>query len=210
MSKTNSDKNTNIEEETSSPSEGEEVEIEFKSSQPESDGEDSLAEGEKPQEEAEEAPPSLKEQLRAKEDQYLRLAAEFDNFRKRSARQFTQVIESAQADIYAELLTVIDNFHRALEVKNGNADFDSYRKGVELIYAQLTDFLKKNDVEAFDSVGEKFDPNLHDAMMTVPTEELEEGTVVEEFAKGYKLKDRVLRHARVAVAQPPRESQESE
>jgi len=206
MSKTESDNNANIEREGRSRSEGEEIEVEFRDSTSEPDNEETEMENEEPRGElAEEAPPSLEELLREKEDQYLRLAAEFDNFRKRNARQFTQVIESAQADIYSELLTVIDNFHRALEVKNGDADFDSYRKGVELIYAQLVDFLKKNKVEPFDSVGEKFDPNLHDAMMTVPTDEVEEGTVVEEFAKGYKLKDRVLRHARVAVAQPSKE-----
>jgi len=208
MSKNDSEKNTNLDNGEPVSTDSEEVEVEIK--MPESDkgtealdeevGGDSAAETEK-------APPTLEEQLRLKEDQYLRLAAEFDNFRKRNARQFAQIIESSQADIYTELLTVLDNFRRALEADNGTADSESFRKGVELIYSQLADFLKKNKVEPFDSVGEKFDPNVHEAIMTVQTDDHEEDTVVEEFEKGYKLRDRILRHARVSVAKPPDENQ---
>ncbi|MBU1319840.1 MAG: nucleotide exchange factor GrpE [candidate division Zixibacteria bacterium] len=205
MSKKHPDKNTDFDK-----ADGEEIEVEIKMPESDADGEevdgDSTAEIEGEQL-TEEAPKSLEEQLRLKEDQYLRLAAEFDNFRKRNARQFAQIIESSQADIYTELLTVLDNFRRALEADNGAADFESFRKGVELIYSQLNDFLKKNNVEPFDSVGKKFDPNVHEAMMTVQTDDHKEDTVVKEFEKGYKLRDRILRHARVSVAKPSDENQ---
>jgi molecular chaperone GrpE len=146
-------------------------------------------------------PPSLEDQLREKEDQYLRLAAEFDNYRKRTARQLGAMIESAQVEVISELLKIQDNFERALQVNDDSGKFADFRKGVELIFSQLTDLLRKNGVEPFESVGEKFDPNYHEAVMTVESDDHEEGVVVEEFTKGYRLKERVLRHAKVSVAQ---------
>jgi len=146
-------------------------------------------------------PPSLEDQLREKEDKYLRLAAEFDNYRKRTARQFATMIEAAQAEVMTELLTIQDNFERALEIENDSGEFADFKKGVELIFSQLAVLLKKNGVEPFESVGEKFDPNYHEALMTVKSDDNEEGTVVEEFTRGYKFKDRILRHAKVSVAQ---------
>lgn len=146
-------------------------------------------------------PPSVEEQLRDKEDQYLRLAAEFENYRKRSARQVATAIQSVQAEMMTQLLTIQDNFERALQVDAESSDFADFKKGVELIFAQLTEVLKRNGVEPFESTGEKFDPNYHEALMTVETDEVEEGTVIEELAKGYKFGDRILRHSKVAVAQ---------
>jgi len=144
--------------------------------------------------------PDPEEKLRESEDRYLRLAAEYDNFRKRTAKQFATISESAIEDFALDLLNILDNFERALQVDTEKTDAESLKKGIELIFGQFTDLLKKKGVEPFDSVGEKFDPNLHEAMMTVESDEHEEGVVVSEFSKGYKLKDKILRHAKVSVS----------
>ncbi len=142
----------------------------------------------------------IETKLKESEDRYLRLAAEYDNFRKRTARQFASISESAIEDFALELLNILDNFERALSVDTEKTDAESLKKGVELIFGQLADLLKKKGVEPFDSVGEQFDPNYHEAMMTVETDEHDDGTIVSEFSKGYKLEDKVLRHAKVSVA----------
>lgn len=181
-----------------------EVEVKVKSSDVEEDtaGEgDDMKRSDSESSETVAEPPSTEDQLREKEDQCLRLAAEFDNYKKRTARQFASILESAQAEVITELLTIQDNFERALLVENNTGDFADFKKGVELIFSQLVDLLKKNGAEPFESVGEKFDPNYHEALMTVKTDDKEEGTIVEEFTKGYKFKDRILRHAKVSVAQ---------
>ena len=193
-----------LESKASTSDSNDEVEVEIKSSDVEEDtaGEGDDTEGsDSESSEAVAEPPSVEDQLREKEDQCLRLAAEFDNYKKRTARQFASILESAQAEVITEILTIQDNFERAIQVENDTADFADFKKGVELIFSQLADLLKKNGVEPFESVGEKFDPNYHEALMTVESDDKEEGTVVEEFTKGYKFKDRILRHAKVSVAQ---------
>ncbi|MCK4655837.1 MAG: nucleotide exchange factor GrpE, partial [candidate division Zixibacteria bacterium] len=187
-----------LESKASTSDSNDEVEVEIKSSDVEEDtaGEGDDTEGsDSESSEAVVEPPSVEDQLREKEDQCLRLAAEFDNYKKRTARQFASILESAQAEVITEILTIQDNFERAIQVENDTADFADFKKGVELIFSQLADLLKKNGVESFESVGEKFDPNYHEALMTVESDDKEEGTVVEEFTKGYKFKDRILRHA---------------
>lgn len=189
-------------------SEGEEIDVEVTESAgttPES-GEPSGREEPAEQEPPAPEPPSPEEIIRQQEDKYLRLAAEFDNYKKRNARQFAQVIESANADILKELLTVQDNFERALQVEEDATDLPSFKKGVELIFTQILDVLKKNGAEPFESVGKQFDPNIHEALMTVETDDVEPNSVVEEFSKGYMLNDKVLRHAKVSVAKAKEES----
>jgi molecular chaperone GrpE len=193
-----------LESKESASDSNDEVEVEIKSSDVEDEtaGEgDDTEDSDSESSEAVAEPPSIEDQLREKEDQCLRLAAEFDNYKKRTARQFVSVLESAQAEVITELLTIQDNFERALQVENNKGDFADFKKGVELIFSQLADLLKKNGVEPFESVGEKFDPNYHEALMTVESDDKEEGIIVEEFTKGYKFKDRILRHAKVSVAQ---------
>lgn len=183
---------------------GDEIEVEIKGSQAdERPDEPSEPESGGDQESSEEVaePVSLEDQLREKEDRYLRLAAEFDNYKKRTTRQFASMMDSAQAEIFSEILTIQDNFERALQVEDNSGDYADFKKGVELIFAQLADLLKKHGVEPFESAGERFDPNLHEALMTVESDDHEEGVIVEELTKGYKFKDRVLRHAKVSVAQ---------
>lgn len=183
---------------------GDEIEVEIRGSQPDENPDEPNEmepEGDLMEDEEIPEPVSLEEQLREKEDRYLRLAAEFDNYKKRTARQYSSMMESAQAEIFSEVLTIQDNFERALRVEDDSADYADFKKGVELIFTQLADLLKKHNVEPFESAGQKFDPNLHEALMTVESDDHDEGVVVEELTKGYKFKDRVLRHAKVSVAQ---------
>jgi molecular chaperone GrpE len=134
------------------------------------------------------------------EDKYLRLAAEFDNFKKRTARQFEDIIKSSSERIIVELLEVVDNFERALDAGAKAADFASLKAGTQLIYQHLLDILKKQGLEVIDAVGKHFDPKLHEAMMQVDDDESPEGTVVQEIVRGYKLNGKVIRFSKVAVS----------
>jgi len=140
------------------------------------------------------------ERLKEKEDRFLRLAAEFDNYKKRTARQFENMTISSAERIITPLLEVVDNFQRALESSENNSDYDSLKKGTELIYQQLQGILKREGVEEIEAVGQQFDPNLHEAMMQVESDEYDEGVIVQEMMKGYKIKDKVIRHSRVVVS----------
>lgn len=147
--------------------------------------------------------PSEEEKLRVKceevEDKYLRLAAEFENFKKRMARQREELVRSANDSILFDLLEVVDSFERALE-HSDNSDYDSYRKGTELILNQLKDLLARREVTPIEAIGNTFDPNLHEAMMQVPSDEHDEGTVAVEISRGYRQGSRVLRHSKVGVS----------
>ncbi len=130
-------------------------------------------------------------------DRYLRLAAEYDNFRKRTTKEKEQLFGDAQALTVAAFLSVYDNLERA--VANPSTD-EGYKKGVELIFTQLNELLTKLNVEIINPKGEAFDPNFHNAVMHEENEELGENTVSEVFQKGAKLGDRVVRPAMVKVA----------
>ena len=130
-------------------------------------------------------------------DTYLRTLAEYDNFRKRSQREKDATYTDAKADTLKKLLPVLDNFDRSVE--NKTDDIDVYRKGIEMTLTQLGDLLKALDVEAFGNVGDEFDPNIHNAIMTVENPDLPENTVAGVFEKGYRMGDRILRFATVQV-----------
>lgn len=140
----------------------------------------------------------LKAEIAEKDDKYLRLYAEFDNFRKRSNKEKADVYTNSKADIIKELLPVLDNFDRA--AANSEADFDGYRKGIELIFSQFQQILDKYGVESFGETGETFDPSIHSAVMVTEDENLGENEIAEVFSKGYKLGDKILREAVVKVA----------
>jgi molecular chaperone GrpE len=142
-------------------------------------------------------------------DRYLRLAAEFDNYRKRTAREFGELITMANSRLLKELIEIKDNFERALEGEV-QGDLEAYRKGVELIYNQLTELLQKENVEPIEAVGKPFDPNYHEAIMQQESDEYDEGIVAGEMQKGYRLGDRVLRHTRVIVSAGERNNQQDE
>ena len=133
-------------------------------------------------------------------DRLLRKQAEFDNFRRRTERDRSDFLQFAGMDLARELLPVLDDFERALKVECAD---QNYSKGIELIYQRLSDILKKMGVEPIQAAGKTFDPNLHEAVVRVPTDEAEDQTVLEEFQRGYNFKGKLLRPAMVKVAVRP-------
>ena len=140
----------------------------------------------------------LEKDLAASKEAHIRTLAEYDNYRKRTAKEKENTWVDAKAVCIAELLPMLDNFDRALGVTD--SDFESYKKGVEMIYQGFCETLKKLGVEAFGEEGDEFDPNFHSAVMHVDDESLGENVLAQVFSKGYKLGDKVLRPAMVKVA----------
>ena len=140
----------------------------------------------------------LKEELDRTKDQLLRTMAEYDNYRKRSQREKEAAYSDSKADVISEILPVLDNFERA--AMNEDAPDEDYKKGIKMIFQQFDNVLKKLGVEPFGEKGDEFDPNMHNAVMHIEDEELPENTVAQVFAKGYKIGDKVVRHATVQVA----------
>ena len=138
-----------------------------------------------------------KEELAAEHDKYLRILAEYDNFRKRSAKERENIYADVRADTVVKFLPVYDNLVRALAQATED---EAYRKGVEMIMAQLEEILAKLGVEAIPAVGEVFDPKLHNAVMHVEDESCGEGIIVEEVQKGFRMGDKVIRFSMVKVA----------
>lgn len=139
----------------------------------------------------------LREDYNAVNDKYLRLMAEYDNFRKRSQRERDAIYPEATAAAAAAFLAVADNFERAIAAECADAE---YKKGTELVFQSLKDSFAKLNVEAFGEAGDKFDPNCHNAVMHIDDASLDAETVVEVFQKGYRLGERIIRHAMVKVA----------
>ena len=133
-------------------------------------------------------------------DRLARAQAEFDNARKRAAKEQQDFRDFAMADAIRSLLPVVDNFERALQAKSETADF---RAGVELIYKQLRDVLTKLGVQPIEAKGQQFDPHVHEAIEMVETLDAADHEVLEEWQRGYKFKDRLLRPAMVKVAKNP-------
>ena len=140
----------------------------------------------------------LQKELDEKNEQFLRLCAEYDNFRKRSQKEKQDIYTSSQAELIKELLPVFDNFDRAANNKDANTE--DYKKGIDLIFNQFGEILKKLGVESYGERGDEFDPNIHNAVMTVEDDELGENVVASVFSKGYKFGDRIIREAVVQVA----------
>lgn len=143
----------------------------------------------------------LKQQLEEEENRYLRLQADFDNFRRRSRLDAEAAQKYRAQSLVADILPALDNFERALQVNTADEQTISVLQGVEMVYRQLVEALQKEGVEAIESVGKTFDPYEHQAVMQVEDDEYEPNTVVEELQKGYKLKDKIIRPAMVKVNQ---------
>ena len=139
----------------------------------------------------------LKAQLAAEHDNYLRLAAEYDNFRKRTQKERESLYGDARADTIGKFLPVFDNLQRAMAQETQD---EAYKKGVELTVAGLDSILEGLNVTSFGAVGEVFDPNLHNAVMHKEDEAFAESTICEVFQTGFKVGDKVIRHAMVVVA----------
>ena len=152
----------------------------------------------------------LKDLLEAKEkeaaenyDRLLRAQAEFENYKKRMEREKADTIKFCNEEIVRELLPVIDNLEMALEHGQNSHNSKSLIEGVEMVLNELLKSMEKFGVTSFSSVGEPFDPNCHEAMMQIETDEYDENSVVSEFQKGYYLNERLLRPAKVTVSKLP-------
>jgi molecular chaperone GrpE len=179
--------------------EGEEIEVDYKVS---AEKEDSDLEPEESDETEASKVEALEKELEEQKEKLLGLAAEFDNYKKRTAREYANLIENANLDLIRSLLDILDNFRRALaSAKDTNAE--AVFKGMEMIYNQFDSLLKERGLEEIEAEGEPFDPELHEAVMTTPTDEVPEDYVVSELQKGYRIKGRVVRHSKVAVARAP-------
>jgi len=145
----------------------------------------------------------LEEQRRLADENYqrfLRAQADFENFRRRARQEKEEFTKYASAKLIEQLLPVVDNFERALAASKDNKDYDALIKGVDMIYRQLEQALAAEGLAPIESVGKPFNPEFHQAIMQVESEEHEEGIVVEELMKGYMLKEKVLRPAMVKVS----------
>lgn len=134
-------------------------------------------------------------------EKYLRLAAEYDNFKRRTAKEKVQIYTNSVADVIEQILPFVDNLARATAVEVTNDDAKQLLEGIKLVERQFIETLTSIGVEEIKAVGEKFDPNMHNAVMHIDDEAIDgEEIIVEEFMKGYVYKDKVIRHSTVKVA----------
>jgi molecular chaperone GrpE len=136
-------------------------------------------------------------------DQLLRTLADFDNYRKRSRKEIADAERMAREDVLRELLPVFDNLERASQHAVGSADVQSMNEGIQIVMRQFTETLNKLNVERVQSVGQAFDPAVHEAVQQVESTELPAGAVAQELLAGYRLGDRLIRPAMVVVVKPP-------
>lgn len=139
---------------------------------------------------------SLKEQL-------LRKAAEFENYKRRTENEISTLFKYANEGLLLELLPVLDDFERVKDAWNEKHDVETFGKGVELVYDKFNKILQKQGIKEIESKGKQFDVNKHEAIMQTPDDKLEPDTIVDVAEKGYDLKDKVLRHAKVIVSKKP-------
>ena len=137
-----------------------------------------------------------KQQFEEIEDRYKRICAEFDNYKKRTEKENTKTYDYAKISIITGLLPILDSFEKSME---SDSKDKSYKEGIELIYKQFQDYLKSQGVEAIETEGQKFDPELHEAVNLVEDSGLESGMIVQSFRTGYKMRQDVIRHSMVVV-----------
>lgn len=146
---------------------------------------------------------ALKAELALLHDQLLRKAADFENYKKRVERERQQLIAFANERLILALLPILDDLERSLEAAEQSSDFQGLQEGIRLVHRKFLEVLKAEGVEPFSSTGQAFDYTRHEAFMEQPTSEVPPGTVVRELQKGYTLRDRVIRHAKVIVSRAP-------
>jgi len=154
----------------------------------------------KTKKELEEEIKTKNKEIKELRNKYLMALADLENYKKRMKKESEEFMKYANERLLKEFISVVDNFERALMVEHSDNDFS---KGIELIYKHLLSILKKEGVEAFESIGKEFDPRCHEAVSVVPSKH-KDGIVVEELEKGYNLKGKLARPARVVVAQKRR------
>lgn len=140
--------------------------------------------------------------LEKEKKEYLFLMAEFDNFRKRTVKEKADIIKNAAEKVLGGLLPIVDDFERGIEANRNSDDADAVKQGMELIYNKLIKYLEQNGVKAIESTGALFDSEIHEAIAMVPAADADsKGKVIDTPTKGYMINDKVLRHAKVVVAQ---------
>lgn len=170
---------------------------EVKAEEAEEKAEGEAAEEAEKEEKENKAEEEAKKAEEAESERYMRLMAEFQNFKRIVAREKSDIHAYANEKIVGELLPVLDNFERALDAEGG--DLEAYAKGMQLIFEQLKTALENAGLEEIKAMDETFDPNVHNAVMTDNLEDKEDGTITKVLQKGYKLKDKVIRPSMVAV-----------
>jgi len=142
----------------------------------------------------------LEQELSESKDKYLRLYAEFDNYKKRTTRERIEMMSSAGRDIIASLLPVLDDFERAQKSAEDETNEEVFPEGVSLVYSKLFGIMKNKGVTTMESTGQDFDPELHEAITEIPapTEEMK-GKIIDTIEQGYLLNDKIIRHAKVVV-----------
>ena len=139
--------------------------------------------------------------IEEQKDKYLRLSAEFDNYRKRTLREKMDLIASGGEDVIKSLLTVMDDIDRALDAMSKSSDIDSIRQGIVLIHQKLLETLHAKGVEEITAIGKELDTDLHEAVAKFPVSDEKKGKIIDVVQKGYKLKDKVVRFAKVVVGE---------
>ncbi|MCG3412512.1 nucleotide exchange factor GrpE [Staphylococcus massiliensis] len=143
----------------------------------------------------------LKKEVDEKEDQFLRLRAEFENYKRRIQKENETLKKYQSQQVLTDILPTLDNLERALQIEGSDESFQSLKKGVQMVYDSLGKALEENGIEVIETTGHEFDPNVHQAVMQDDNSEYDSGIVTAELQKGYKLKERVLRAAMVKVNQ---------
>jgi molecular chaperone GrpE len=155
------------------------------------------------EETVEETADTLREQLENARDKYIRLMAEFDNYKRRTGREYRRMVERANEELVLEFIEVRESFERALRTGRDSVEGDSFFDGMKMIFSKLDEVLCKNGLSVFTEVGEEFNPELHDALMKTPHDTIPADHIAEVFEKGYRLRDHVIKHGRVIVSSGP-------
>ena len=143
-----------------------------------------------------------KAELEKQKKEYLFLLAEFDNFRKRTLKEKSDLVKNAAEKAMLDILPVVDDFERALQAMHGSSDLESVKEGVDLIYNKFVKYLENNGVKAIESNNADFNTEFHEAVTTFPaSDESQKGKVIDTVQKGYMINDKVLRHSKVVVGQ---------
>lgn len=142
---------------------------------------------------------NLKSQIAELNDRYLRQAAEFDNFRRRNAKERVELIQTAGKDVITDLLDVLDDSERAQKQMESTDDVTQIKEGIQLVFSKLRNTLSAKGLKPMESIGKEFNPDLHDAITEIDAGEKMKGKVVDEVQKGYYLNDKIIRHAKVVV-----------
>jgi len=143
---------------------------------------------------------ALRQEVEAGKDRYLRLMAEFDNYKRRSSKEYERLISAANEKLILEMVDVRENFERALKSGGTGGEFAPFYDGMKLIFSKYDEVLIRNGLTPFAESGEPFDPMIHDALMKAPNAQIPADCIAEVFERGYRLNDKVIKHARVIVS----------